>query len=954
MVHYANDLNSYQYPQENAYSQYLSANSGYSNAYTASCDTNYYFEVAAGTYELPTNSSENGNGTISEADAQVLKEKSPLYGALDRFAQFFIAPLFLRETLDRELHAVDSENKKNLQSDPWRLNQLGKALASTKHPYHKFSTGNLQTLRDEPQKMGIEVRDEFMKFHEEQYSANRMKLVILGREPLDVLESWVAELFSEISNKDLPRNVWDGSPYTSAELNKQVFAKPVMDSRSLEMTFPFPDEEHLYESQPSHYISHLIGHEGPGSILSYIKEKGWALELSAGSYTVSPGSALFLVNVRLTEEGLERYQDIVRIIFQYIALLKGHPPEKWIFDEMASLSEVDFKYMQKVPASRFASKMSSTMQKPLKPEHLMSGSFLLKKFDAAAITHGLNHLRPDNFNMMVTSQKLPCKLDKKEKWYGTEYHIEDIPKEFVEELTQILKTPAGSSRNDLHLPHKNEFVPTRFDVEKKEVDKPVQQPALIRHDDRVRTWFKKDDTFWVPKASVELTLRSPLVYATPANNVMSRLYADLVRDALTEYSYDAELAGLTYSLWPSTSGIEISVSGYNDKLSVLLQKVLATMRDLKIRPDRYKIIKERMARGFKNAEYQQPYLQIPTYLRYLIHEHAWVNKQYAAELEHITAADVEAFFPQVLRQLHVELLVHGNMYKEDALKITDMIEETLKTRALPRSQWPTQRNLILAPGSNYIYECTLEDPDNVNHCIDYYLQVCDKTDRKLCAKVLLFDQMTSEPAFDQLRTQEQLGYVVFSGTRALTTTVGFYVRIQSERDNQYLESRIDKFLAEYGQKLETMSDKDFEEHKLSIINKRLEKLKNLGSETRRLWAHIGSEYFDFLQHEEDAANVRALTKQSMIEFYRQYIDPESRSRAKFSVHMVARGKAEDTKTSEETQDSSPAASEKAITNNKPAPVYITNVPDFKARQTLTASPSPVVDLSYFEELASKL
>ncbi|KAI5283159.1 Insulinase (Peptidase M16), partial [Ascosphaera acerosa] len=138
------------YPQENAYSQYLSANSGYSNAYTASCDTNYYFEVAAGTAELPEDSTHANGAKYSQSLATTLKETSPLYGALDRFAQFFISPLFLRETLDRELHAVDSENKKNLQSDPWRLSQLAKAVSSPEHPYHHFSTGNLQTLRDDP------------------------------------------------------------------------------------------------------------------------------------------------------------------------------------------------------------------------------------------------------------------------------------------------------------------------------------------------------------------------------------------------------------------------------------------------------------------------------------------------------------------------------------------------------------------------------------------------------------------------------------------------------------------------------------------------------------------------------------------------------------------------------------------------------------------------------------
>jgi len=160
-----------QYPVENAYSQYLSSHSGASNAYTGATSTNYYFDVAA-----------------KKAEDASPDEASPLYGALDRFAQFFIDPLFLSSTLDRELRAVDSENKKNLQSDQWRLHQLEKSLSNPKHPYCHFSTGNLEILKTQPEARGIDVRQKFMDFHEKHYSANRMKLVILGREPLDVLE----------------------------------------------------------------------------------------------------------------------------------------------------------------------------------------------------------------------------------------------------------------------------------------------------------------------------------------------------------------------------------------------------------------------------------------------------------------------------------------------------------------------------------------------------------------------------------------------------------------------------------------------------------------------------------------------------------------------------------------------------------------------------------------------
>jgi insulysin len=105
--------------------------------------------------------------------------------------------------------------------------------------------------------------------------------------------------------------------------------------------------------------------------------------------------------------------------------------------------------------------------------------------------------------------------------------------------------------------------------------------------------------------------------------------------------------------------------------------------------------------------------------------------------------------------------------------------------------------------------------------------------------------MTHEPAFDQLRTKEQLGYVVFTGARPTSTTIGFRFIIQSEKTPQYLESRIDSFLSTWAETLEQMSDAEFEGHKRSLVTKRLEKLKNLDQESGRLWSYIDSEYLDF-------------------------------------------------------------------------------------------------------------
>ena len=120
------------------------------------------------------------------------------------------------------------------------------------------------------------------------------------------------------------------------------------------------------------------------------------------------------------------------------------------------------------------------------------------------------------------------------------------------------------------------------------------------------------------------------------------------------------------------------------------------------------------------------------------------------------------------------------------------------------------------------------------------------------AKVQILAQITDEPSFDQLRTKEQLGYVVWSGARPSATTTGYRVLIQSERTPQYLESRIDAFLAKFKKDLAAMSPEDFEKHKKSLIARKLEKMKNLTSETGRLWSYVMGEAYNFFQAAMDA------------------------------------------------------------------------------------------------------
>jgi insulysin len=216
------------------------------------------------------------------------------------------------------------------------------------------------------------------------------------------------------------------------------------------------------------------------------------------------------------------------------------------------------------------------MQKPLPREYLLS-EYLLRKFDPTLIEEGLDCLRPDNFRMTIVSRDFPGTWENKEKWYGTEYTCQSIPAELMEEIKR-----AETQTANLHLPGTNEFVPTNFEVERKDVTEPELAPRIIRDSPLVRTWFKKDDTFWVPKTTAIINFRTLVATTSAAGLAKSHIFSDLIMDALEGLSYNARLAGLGYIIYPDQRGLSVHVSGYNDKLAILLEQVLITTRDLTI------------------------------------------------------------------------------------------------------------------------------------------------------------------------------------------------------------------------------------------------------------------------------------------------------------------------------------------------------------------------------------
>jgi insulysin len=214
--------------------------------------------------------------------------------------------------------------------------------------------------------------------------------------------------------------------------------------------------------------------------------------------------------------------------------MKKQPPQEWMFEEMKNMGDVNFRFKHKSPAIQFTRNVSVVMQKPPPRSWLLSGSAKLRRFNTDAIVKAMQYLRPDHFRLMIISQDAPVDFTQKERWYGTEYAVQRLPAELLAQLEGALRNGAKVRPEGLQLPHTNEFIPTRLDVKKKEVAEPAKAPKLIRNDDTMRLWWKRDDRFWVPKVNFLITIRSPMTYTTPAHSVMTRLFCELVKDSLSD------------------------------------------------------------------------------------------------------------------------------------------------------------------------------------------------------------------------------------------------------------------------------------------------------------------------------------------------------------------------------------------------------------------------------------
>jgi insulysin len=486
------------------------------------------------------------------------------------------------------------------------------------------------------------------------------------------------------------------------------------------------------------------------------------------------------------------------------------------------------------------------------PSHYLSGPYKVSQWEPSAIEECLASLNPDNVLWLISSPTFAGKLTdpQTEKWYGTQYECVELD----EPLQNQLRTAMASDYPELALPQVNDMIATDFELLSKEFQNsvPLDKPQCIAltmgstYKPDMQLWYKPDNAFDMPKVNLLFHFPSCIANATPQAAVATQVFVEWIQEQVNEYTYLASMAGLHCEVGaaPGTSGIDLQVSGYHHKAHVLVDKLLSVILTSLEPSDKddselFGRLIYKLEQQFHSFLVAQPYQHAIYGADQVLEEGKFTTGQKLAALKLLDKASVVEHARRFWKDCRMVTLIHGNVSPQHAKDMTEKIWSTICTfrgQSDGILSLPSERRVVqLAPGTSYLYRFKEFNEANTNSCMQMVLQM-GAMSLKDNATLAFVHHLIREPAFNQLRTEEQLGYIVHTSIKTSGTDIkGIVILIQSDGfDPIHVESRVEDFLEKFRPRIVDMTEEDFASNVNAVVSSFLEKVR------RRFFRVIGT------------------------------------------------------------------------------------------------------------------
>jgi secreted Zn-dependent insulinase-like peptidase len=854
------------FPTENEWSSFLAERGGEDNGETDWECTSFYFDV----------------------------QPEHLRDSLERFASFFECPLFSMGSAEREVQAIESEFQQARVEDDNRHHQLLCHLCPDGHPYHRFSWGDQRSLVERPAADQRDMSKALREFHKKYYGAQLMTLVVLGREPLGVLQDWVVDSFGRVPPSSLERPSFSSHPPpfspAAGSTPLTIHQTTLKDKPRLQLTWYVPSLLSRHKTRPEQYVEFLLGHEAHGSCLQSLKEEGLAMGLCAGVDDSDHTSlaANFNVEVELTPAGDAQVDRVIELVLAALGHLAREPPQEWVWREMRDVARMRFEFAESEPELEYARRLSISLQRRFDPDKTLSAEVLLDEFSPEDIGELLARLVPAG--LIVTLQrKQPsdatsgaagaAPVPSVEPWFGTGYLTEPVAKERLDRWERAYAgdgTPPAAG--PFTIPPPNEFIPTDFAIAHAQQHVQVGQqpvahpPSLILSSSSGLLFHVPDTRFGTPKAIVcaQIETASTVATSSALGRVLDEVTAWVALERINAESYAATLAGSSYELTANERGWSLEVHGFSHKLGKLLRRVLAELHALACSPCDEPTLSRVLTRyrvRLQNANFDPSALCTSERLRCL-EAHRTTPEDRLAVLDSVTPSALTARLDHVLRSQGVRLVAYagGNLARAEACALFDDALEALGQPKRLATLPPLPRCASLPAGES-MHTAMGKNPQDVNAAVDLFWQigVDGVNSAAVSARLNLLEHIMFEPLFDTLRTKQQLGYSVSCSARNTHGVLGFLISVVTATHTaDGVHSSCMAFVRGFLCDLRAMKPSEYAAHVRSAAANRLLADKTIEDEASRFWHEIDMRTYRFDLAEAEAAAMRECPQEELV------------------------------------------------------------------------------------------
>lgn len=822
-------MGSQKYPQPDSLAEFLKMHGGSHNASTAPYRTAFYLEV----------------------------ENDALNGAVDRLADAIAAPLLDKKYAERERNAVNAELTMARTRDGMRMAQVSAETINPAHPASQFSGGNLDTLSD---KLGSPVLDALHAFRDRWYSANLMKAVIYSNKPLPELASIAAATYGRVPNHDISKPEITVPVVTDAQKGIVIHYVPAMPRKVLRVEFRIDNNSAQFRSKTDELVTYMIGNRSPGTLSDWLQKQGLAEGIRADSDpAVNGNSGVLAISATLTDKGLAHRDEVTAAIFSYLNLLRTQGIDKRYFDELAHVLELDFRYPSINRDMDYVEWLADTMIR-VPVEHVLDVVNIADRYDAQAIKDRLAMMTPQNARIWYISPNEPH--NKTAYFVNAPYQVDKISARTFTDWQQ------KSAAIKLQLPTLNPYIPDDFTLIKS--DKAYPHPELIVDEPTLRVVYAPSQYFASePKADVSLVLRNPQAMDSARRQVMFALNDYLAGIALDQLSNQAAVGGISFSTG-ANNGLMVNANGYTQRLPQLFTALLDGYFSYTPTEEQLEQAKSWYAQMMDSADKGKAYDQAIMPIQMLSQVPYFERKTRRDLLPSITLKEVINYRDNLKARGRPELLVIGNM---SARQSTDLARQIQKQLGADGNEWCRNKDVLIDSKQLAMFEKAGSSTDSALAAVFAPPNVDEYS--SMAASSLL-GQIIQPWFYNQLRTEEQLGYAVFAFSMNVGRQWGMGFLLQSsDKQPAFLWQRFQAFFPTAEAKLRAMKPEEFAQIQQAAISQMLQAPQTLSEEASKLSKDFDRGNMRFDSRDKVVAQMKLLTPQKLADFFHQtVVDPQ--------------------------------------------------------------------------------